>query len=203
MTFQIEDWGLIPYEEAHRRQTERLADRLAERCPDGLLLLEHPPVITLGRGTDPANVLAQEALPVLETERGGDVTLHAPGQLVGYCIRILEDHDLHGHLRLLEDLIIRTLADFGLLGTRKEGKTGVWVQDRKIASIGVACRRWCTWHGFALNVSNDLSLFRHINPCGFDAAIMTSMRKEGAKGATVEQTKDRIRARAVQVFAGG
>ena len=177
----VENLGTLPYAEAHAIQIQRVAQRVAEEIPDTLLLLEHPPVITLGRGTDPRHVVAPGDIPVVPCERGGDVTLHAPGQIVGYVIRRLPRHgrDVHDHLRRLEEVILRALATFRLDGRRLAGRTGVWVAERKIASLGVACRRWCTWHGFALNVDLDLSLFQRIQPCGFHPDIMTSLAAEG------------------------
>ena len=176
----IEDLGLVAYEEARSIQIERLQARIEGRRPDTLLLLEHPHVVTLGRGTHPDNIHPDCPYPRIPVERGGDVTLHLPGQIVGYLIRRLPEgeRDLHRHLRLLEEILIRTLAAFGIEGGRIPGKTGVWCGERKIASLGVACRRWCTWHGWALNVRNPLEPFAFINPCGFDAGVMTSMERE-------------------------
>ena len=132
-----------------------------------------------------ANVLAPGATPVVEVERGGDVTWHGPGQLVAYPILRLEGEarDLHAHLHRLEDLVVDVCAAFGIAGGRDARNTGVWVRPgtpagQKICSIGIACRRWVTWHGLALNVDPDLSAFARINPCGFDAAVMTSMARE-------------------------
>jgi lipoate-protein ligase B len=161
------------------------------------VLVEHPEVITLGRrSTARANVLSDE-IPVYEIERGGDVTYHGPGQLVGYPIIKLAEHerDLHAYLRHLEQAIIDTCAEFNLSGSRKPGWTGVWLGERKVASIGIAVRRWVTLHGFALNVSTDLSRFAAINPCGLDAAVMTSMSEALGTPLTVEQVKPKLRAR--------
>lgn len=191
-SLEVRHLGLVAYEEARRLQAGLVEDRLAGRVPDTLLLLEHPPVITRGRGTGPHNLLPGAGeLPVVESERGGDVTLHAPGQVVGYFIRLLPDgaRDLHAHMRLLEEIQIRTLAEFGVRGARVPQRTGVWTRGRKIASIGVACRRWCTWHGFALNVSTDLALFRAINPCGLAASVMTSIMRETGTDPGVDRVK--------------
>ena len=194
MDLAIEDLGLVPYEEAWVLQQERLQARIQGRGPDTLLLLEHPHVVTLGRGTDPGNIRPDCPFPRIAVERGGDVTLHLPGQIVGYLIRRLPEgeRDLHRHLRLLEEIIIRTLATFGIAGSRIPGKTGVWCGERKIASLGVACRKWCTWHGWALNASNDLESFAFINPCGFDAAVMTSMEKELGGAPSLKQVKETL-----------
>lgn len=176
MTLETRDLGLVDYARAHSLQEACVEQRLAGG-PDTLLLLEHPAVITLGRGTEPSNVVDPGEIPVIPCERGGDVTLHAPGQLVGYVIRRLEDGPggLHRHLRAIEETLLQVCALYGLAAERRPGATGVWVAERKIASIGIACRRHVTWHGFALNVSTDLALFRRINPCGFEASVMTSL----------------------------
>lgn len=187
MTMEVQDLGRVEYEDAHRLQSELVQARRTDEVPDRLLLLEHPPVITLGRGTDRENLLQVEGFPVVAIERGGDVTLHVPGQLVGYAIMRLEPgaRDLHAHLRRIEGFLIDVLARHGVAGRREPGSTGVWVADRKIASIGIACRHWVTFHGFALNVSNDLAPFQTINPCGFPASVMTSLAREGATAADV------------------
>ncbi|MFO7769494.1 MAG: lipoyl(octanoyl) transferase LipB [bacterium] len=176
--------------EAARRLQLRLVDQVAGgEGPDTLLLCEHDPVITCGRGTDPSNLgPAAAELPVAEVERGGDVTWHGPGQLVGYPILALqeEERDLHLHLRRTEELLIRTLAEQGCPAGRNPPHTGVWVPAgepvRKIASIGVAVRRWTTYHGFALNISSDVEEFTRINPCGLDAGLMTTLRREVGEG---------------------
>lgn len=178
----VADWGRTEYADALARQHTLVEDRLAGRVPDTLVLTEHEPVITLGRGAHAANLLAPDC-PTVAVERGGDVTWHGPGQVVGYLVRLLPPgaRDLVAHLRGLEDLVIAALARFGIAGVRQPGRTGVWVEGspapRKIASLGIAARRWCTYHGFALNVECDLAAFRAINPCGFDASVMTSMRE--------------------------
>jgi len=161
-----------------------VSERQRDAIDDTLILVEHPDVITLGRSAKPSNVLAPGDTPVIAIERGGDVTYHGPGQLVAYPIFLLreDEHDLHRFLRNLEESVIRTVADFGVAATRCPGKTGVWTSNgtdgRKLASIGVAVRKWVTLHGLALNVCTDLSRFSAINPCGFDATVMTSMARE-------------------------
>jgi lipoate-protein ligase B len=161
-------------------QRELVARRQRDEIPDTLILVEHPHVITLGRGTHKENVLAPGDTPLFEIERGGDVTYHGPGQLVGYPILLLrpEERDLHIYLRNLEEALLRTVARFGITGARKEAWTGVWTAggERKLASIGVAVKRWVTLHGFALNVSTDLGRFASINPCGLEATVMGSMQ---------------------------
>lgn len=153
---------------------------------DVLLLVEHQPVVTLGRTAKAANLvatpelLAARGVERFEVERGGDVTFHGPGQLVGYPIIDLARHkqDLHWYLRQLEEALIRTLAQWQIPAERNPGLTGVWTAGRKIASIGVHARNWVTWHGFALNVSVDLSYFDLMVPCGISGVVMTSMERE-------------------------
>ena len=195
----VVDWGRTEYADSLRRQHALVADRILGRTPDTLVLTEHEPVITLGRGSHAANVLT-DAYPTVTVERGGDVTWHGPGQVVGYLVRLLpkDGRDLVLHLRGLEDLVIAALGRFGIAGVRAPGKTGVWVASgespKKIASIGVAARSWCTYHGFALNVDCDLAAFRAINPCGFDASVMTSMHDVLGRTPGVEAVKAAIAA---------
>lgn len=153
---------------------------------DVLILVEHPPVVTLGRSSKANHLLASPALlaargvELFEVERGGDVTFHGPGQLVGYPIFDLKRHkqDLHWYLRQVEEALIRGVAPFGIAGERNVGYTGVWTQGRKLASIGVHARDWVTWHGFALNVTTDLSYFDLMVPCGIAEVTMTSIARE-------------------------
>src|SRR4051794_35931450 len=156
---------------------------------DVLLLVEHPPVITLGRSSKAHHLLASPALlaargvDLFEVERGGDVTFHGPGQLVGYPIVDLKRHkqDLHWYLRQVEEALIRGVALLGIAAERRAGLTGVWTQGRKLASIGVHARDWVTWHGFALNVTTDLAYFDLIVPCGIAEVEMTSVAKESGQ----------------------
>lgn len=171
------DLDLIEYEQALELQELLVRQRRQGEGADTLLLLEHPPVFTLGRGADDRNVLTPQQTPVHRVSRGGDVTFHGPGQLVGYPILDLAAHgrDVHAYLRSLEVVLIEALAAYGLEAQRKPGLTGVWVDERKIASIGVGVRRWITYHGFALNVDPELSYFSAIVPCGLTGVRMTSM----------------------------
>jgi lipoyl(octanoyl) transferase len=175
------------YDEAltiQRTLAQRRIEQTIER--DLLLLAEHPPVITLGRSskqdhiTAAPSALAARGVTVHEIERGGDVTFHGPGQLVGYPIFDLREHrqDLHWFLRQLEAALIHALESMGVPGERVEGRTGVWTRGRKIASIGIHVKEWVTWHGFALNVTTDLSYFDLIVPCGIRDVVMTSVRRE-------------------------
>jgi lipoate-protein ligase B len=177
----------MPYAEALELQRNVARDRISGAIPeDVLLLVEHPPVVTLGRSSKEKNLisspqfLASKGVELFEVERGGDVTFHGPGQLVGYPVIDLKRHkqDLHWFLRQVEEALIRTLSRYGIPGERSTGYTGVWTQGRKIASIGVHARDWVTWHGFALNVITDLSYFDLIVPCGIQDVEMTSILKE-------------------------
>jgi lipoate-protein ligase B len=194
------------YGEVLRLQQDLLAARQAGTIPDTLILVEHPDVITLGRSAAPANVLDAGEIPVFAIERGGDVTYHGPGQLVAYPIFLLrdEERDLHHFLRGLEEAIIRTLADFHIEGTRRAGRTGVWTTQetapRKLASIGIAVRKWVTMHGLALNVNTDLSRFAAINPCGFDASVMTSMARELGRSVDQEAVRESLTKHLGMVF---
>ena len=183
--------GTVPYEEALELQRELARERISGAIPqDMLLLLEHPPVVTLGRSAKSKNLvasadfLASRGVELFEVERGGDVTFHGPGQLVGYPIIDLKRHklDLHWYLRQVEEALIRTLAEYSIPAERNIGFTGVWTKNRKIASIGVHARDWVTWHGFALNVTTDLSYFDFIIPCGIDGVTMTSIEREVPQG---------------------
>jgi lipoyl(octanoyl) transferase len=179
--------GTISYGDALALQAELVAKRRAGEIPDTLLLLEHPHVITLGSGSHGEHVLvtpeerAERGIELFDTGRGGDVTYHGPGQLVGYPILDLKPDrcDLHRYLRDLEEVLIGVLGEFGLRGGRKEGLTGVWVDDRKLAAIGVRVSSgWITSHGFALNVTTDLSYFGTIVPCGIRAHGVGSISTE-------------------------
>ncbi len=179
--------GRVPYAEALAWQRDLAQARIERRLPhDVLLLLEHPPVITLGRTAHAEYVVRPAGVPVVEVERGGDVTYHGPGQLVGYPIIDLTGHrqDLHWYLRTLEDALIRALAKLELPVERNPAYTGVWTRGggRKIASIGVHVKQWVTWHGFALNVTTDLSYFDLIVPCGIHGVEMTSVERETGNG---------------------
>src|SRR5262249_21092714 len=179
---RIRRFGRVPYEPALGWQEALVARRLAGGA-DALLVLEHPPVYTLGRGAD-ARFLGAAAcgdIPVVRVGRGGQVTYHGPGQLVGYPIIGLRElrPDVRWYVRGLVEGRIGALRDLGIVATRRPGLTGVWVGTRKIGSIGVAIRRWVTWHGFSLNVAADLSGFAAITPCGLDGVVMTLVAREG------------------------
>ena len=196
---EVIDLGRLDYEAAWARQLAEVDRRKAdESIDDVLLLVEHPHVITVGRSREAVkNVLAPGDVPVVEIERGGDATYHGPGQLVAYPILRLREgeRDLHRFLRNLEEAMIRTVARWELDAGREAGKTGVWLgPTKKIASIGIACRRWITFHGLALNVSTDLSYFARFNPCGFDAMVMTSMSRELGREVPMASVKEALAA---------
>lgn len=180
------DWGRVPYRAALKRQRAAVDARARGEGEDAIYLVEHEPVLTLGRGGGAGNLRAGEAelrrrgIEVVEVERGGDVTYHGPGQLVGYPVVALDSlpggRDLHRYLRDLEEVLFRALAEFSIRAGRRPPYTGVWVGERKIAAIGVAVRRWISFHGFALNLDPDLSHFALIHPCGIRHLGVTSMR---------------------------
>jgi lipoyl(octanoyl) transferase len=181
--------GRLPYVTALEVQRAAARARISGALrQDVLFLVEHPPVVTLGRTAKSANLvasrqsLADRGVELHEVERGGDVTFHGPGQLVGYPIVDLKRHkqDLHWYLRQVEQALITAIAEFGIAGERSAGYTGVWTGGRKIASIGVHARDWVTWHGFALNVTTQLSWFDLIVPCGISGVDMTSIARETA-----------------------
>jgi len=192
----------MPYIDAHTWQRSLLAERIQDpNLDDVLILLEHPPVYTLGQGATPEFLKfdpAQSDFDVHRVERGGEVTYHCPGQLVGYPILNLQRYrkDLHWYLRQLEEVIIQVLAVYGLTGDRLTGFTGVWLENRKVAAIGIKVSRWITMHGFALNVCPDMSGFQHIVPCGIADKPVASLT-EWIPGITC----DEVRSHLVQAFA--
>jgi len=201
------DLGLREYTEVWALQKQLVERRSHDEIPDILILVEHPHVITLGRKHPSHNPLrvTDASIPVYEIERGGEATYHGPGQLVGYPIMKLEgqQRDLHRYLRLLENLLMQTLNDFGIPSQRRSGATGVWTAtqpSRKIASIGIAVRHWVTYHGFALNISTELKYFRMISPCGFDGSVMTSMEQELKRAVNLQKAKEHLLAHYERCF---
>jgi lipoyl(octanoyl) transferase len=192
--------GLVPYAEGWQLQRELVRLRKANSVPDTLLLLEHPPVYTVGRAAkDASNLgtgeryLRSLGAEVFRSDRGGDATFHGPGQLVGYPILRLRDRDTHGYLRRLEAVIIRTLADYGLQGWHNPEYTGVWVGERKIAAIGVKFSSgWVTSHGFALNVYTDLTWFDRITPCGIREFGVTSLKRELGREVPMTEVERKV-----------
>jgi lipoyl(octanoyl) transferase len=201
--WSVVDLGTEPFRETWARQLALVEQRQkgeAGDAPDTLLLVEHPHVFTLGRRREAeANVLMPGDVEVIGIERGGDVTYHGPGQIVAYPIVLLGEgeRDLHRYLRNLEEGVIATCARFGLACDREPGKTGVWLTTptgmrRKLCSMGIACRKWVTFHGLALNVTSDLGYFRRINPCGFEASVMTSMAEQLGGEVSLAAVRDSL-----------
>lgn len=196
--------GRKPYDEVLELQRLLVEERRYGAAPDTLILCEHDEVITLGRRLAARDniLVADPAVPIVEIERGGDATYHGPGQLVAYPILQLreDERDLHKYLRNLEQALIDGLAELGLAASRREGWTGAWVGDRKIASIGIAVRRWVTLHGLALNVATDLSRFALLRPCGLDAAVMTSVSRELGRNVSVEEVNPIVQRHLGRIF---
>jgi len=200
--------GLVPYAKAWELQKEMVRLRRNDEIPDTLLLLEHTPVYTVGRAArDASNLGAGEGhlrslgAEVFWSDRGGDATFHGPGQLVGYPILRLRDRDTHGYLRKLERVIIRALADYGLEGWHHPEYTGVWVGEKKIAALGVKFSSgWITSHGFALNVSTDLSWFDRITPCGIREYGVTSLERELRREVPMAEVERKVVERFRDVF---
>ncbi|MEP7364742.1 MAG: lipoyl(octanoyl) transferase LipB [Acidobacteriota bacterium] len=203
---EFRDLGRMGYEEAYALQRELVSRRKAGEIPDQLLFVEHPPVITMGRIGRESNILfSREALlaagvEVHETDRGGDVTYHGPGQVVGYPIFDLREwkRDVGAYVRALEQVIIEAIGEFGFDGERVPGATGVWVGPAKVAAIGVHLSRWVSSHGFALNVETNLDHFKFIVPCGLTKPV-TSLRALGC-GASMDDVKESLLAAVSEVF---
>ena len=209
-TFRVYKLGKVPYRKALELQTKLIEMRRKGEIGDTLLLLEHPPTFTTGRRGNMGNLLAAKdylsraGIHFEVISRGGDITYHGPGQLVGYPIIDLNGmgRDVHKYLRNLEETIIISLRDFGIRGRRIKGITGVWAKWHKIASIGVGVRRWVTYHGFALNVNTDLSYFDMIVPCGIENVKMTSIQRWLAKNEEIDmpEVEESIIKAITQVF---
>ena len=198
--------GLVPYEEAWAEQRRRHAARLDGTAPDTVLLLEHTPVYTAGKRTSPFE-RPQDGTPVIDVDRGGKITWHGPGQLVGYPIlRLPEPVDVVAHVRRVEEALILACADLGVEATRVDGRSGVWVvgtggaQDRKVAAIGIRVSQGVTMHGFALNCDCDLSWFDRIVPCGITDASVTSLSRETGCDVTVAEATPYVEKRLTEVL---
>jgi lipoyl(octanoyl) transferase len=220
----FQDWGLLDYQAAWDRQENVFSETIAIKTQNRnngteipvsnhLIFVEHPHVYTLGKSGKPENLLLDEAglkeksASYYKINRGGDITYHGPGQLVGYPILDLDNFftDIHLYLRTLEEAIILTLADYGISSGRYEGFTGVWLdadneKARKICALGVRCSRWVTMHGFAFNVNTDLSYFKNIIPCGIDDKDVTSMERELGYKADIEDVKLKLRQHISDLF---
>jgi lipoyl(octanoyl) transferase len=204
------DWGRTRYADAWRRQEERVARRHAGEVRDALIFTEHEPVYTLGarRGAErhllwDREQLARRGVEVVATDRGGDITYHGPGQIVGYpIVSLATRRDLHAYLRFLEQVLINTAGTFGLAADRRPGKTGIWLGSRKLAAIGVAVKRWTTFHGFALNVDPDLSFFSGIVPCGITDGTVTSLAAELGRAPDAAEVRHVLAAEFWRLWAG-
>ncbi len=221
---QVQEWGIIPYNEAWLKQESLFAElvnqklinrKLNQEQPtkNYLIFCEHPPVYTLGKSGSIDNLLlsenelAEKGIEFYKINRGGDITHHGPGQLVVYPIFDLENFftDIHLYLRTLEEAVIKTLAEFGITAGRFHGYTGVWIEPenetaRKICAMGVKCSRWVTMHGIALNVNNDLTLFDNIIPCGIDDKAVTSLKKEIGASLDIGLVLDKLKAQIIGEF---
>ncbi len=199
---------VVTYENGMQVQQKLVEMRQREDIPDQLLLLEHPPVITLGRGGDAGNLLASpqmlaaEGVRYFETTRGGDITYHGPGQVVGYPILHLGEgkRDVRRYVENLEEVLIRTVAEYGITAERVDGKRGIWVGANKIAAIGVRVARWVTSHGWALNVSTNLEHFRLITPCGLRGTGVTSIERELGRTVAIDEVRELLAAKFADVF---
>jgi lipoyl(octanoyl) transferase len=199
---------LVTYENGMSLQQKLVEQRQREEIPDQLLLLEHPPVITLGRGGKVENLLAgedalrQTGVRFFETTRGGDITYHGPGQIVGYPILHLGENnrDVRKYVWKLEEVLVRTVAEYGITAERAEGKRGIWVGNDKIAAIGVRIARWVTSHGWALNVATNLDHFRLITPCGLHGTGVTSIERETGRRVSVDEVRELLALQFAEVF---
>ncbi|QJE99018.1 lipoyl(octanoyl) transferase LipB [Luteolibacter luteus] len=196
----------ISYEDGLKQQDAAVEDILERGGKELLFLLEHAPVYTIGRLRDQSSLRDATLLPaaVHETNRGGQATYHGPGQLVGYPILDLRERnrDLHAHLRNLEEALILTCRDFGIPAGRRDGLTGVWVENRKLASIGVGVRKWISMHGFAINVTAECLLpFFAITPCGIDGVVMSCVAQEAGREISVEEFADAFEPHFAKLFA--
>jgi len=194
---EVRDLKSIDYDKAFALQKETVSRVQLDECQETLYLLEHPHVITLGRNASDTSLIADHRLlktrgvKLAETDRGGDATYHGPGQLVGYPILKLESgrRDIRRFVTDIEEAMLRTLRDFGIKGRRHPDHRGVWIEEKKIASVGIRISRWVTCHGFALNVNTDLSYFSLIHPCGITGCEMTSMSKETGSPVNMQAVK--------------
>lgn len=202
-TLLYRDLGGLDYLEALSLQEKIVALKQRECFPDLLLFVEHPHVYTTGRGGKAANIVDAQEVPVHRAGRGGDVTYHGPGQLVVYPIIDLRSKlrkDVHRYVRMLEMTAVDTLRDFGIEGSRKPPFTGIWIENRKIAAIGIAVRRCITFHGLALNVNTDLNYFKRIVPCGLNWADVTSMSKELGSDQNCAEVRERFLHNFAEIF---
>jgi lipoyl(octanoyl) transferase len=202
------DLGIIDYKEAWDLQKSTFELRHNKKLPDIIFLLEHPHTYTLGKTADKKNLIGSDEylnknkISVYDIDRGGDITYHGPGQIVGYPIIDLNEwqNDTHKYLRGLEEVIIRTCANYNVFGARVAKYTGVWIESRKIAAIGIKVSRWITMHGFAFNINTDLSLFSGIIPCGISDKEVTSLQKETGREIDIQEVKSLLIKNFKEVF---
>ena len=206
---EIIDWGRTEYKEAFSMQRERVKLRSSELCKDALIFTEHDPIYTIGLRKNAKQHLiwsehecTRKGINVINSNRGGDITYHGPGQIIGYpIVSIQARRDLHGYLYVLEEVVIRTLAAFGIESDRRKGKTGIWIEgQRKICAVGVAVSKWICYHGFALNVSPDITHYDGIVPCGITDGSVTSMVIELKHHIDIKKVKLRLAVEFDQVF---
>jgi lipoyl(octanoyl) transferase len=203
------DLGFIDYKVAWDLQKSTFELRHNKKLPDIIFLLEHPHTYTLGKTADKKHLigsddfLSENKISVYDIDRGGDITYHGPGQIVGYPIIDLNEwqNDTHKYLRALEEVIIRTCSYYNIIGTRVPKYTGVWIEDRKIAAIGIKVSRWITMHGFAFNINTDLSLFSGIIPCGISDKEVTSLQKETGRKMDIQEVKSLLVKNFKEVFS--
>jgi lipoate-protein ligase B len=199
---EVIDWGVREYADALDAMRRRVRERIEGSVPDALILVEHPPVVTVGVQGDDGGA-AESGLPVVKVERGGHATYHGPGQLVGYPVVDLSPRgrDVRRFVHDVEEIVIRALEKFDLDGAHVAGRRGVWIDgSRKIASIGIAVERWVTFHGFALNVDTDLAAFERFRPCGFEGSVMTSMRRELGRPVALAEVRPAVVSAWQEVF---
>jgi lipoyl(octanoyl) transferase len=202
------DLGFIDYKESWELQQEIHSKRVSGEVDDFLFLLEHPNTYTLGKTAHKENLIGSDdylkknQISVYDIDRGGDITYHGPGQIVGYPIIDLNNwfKDTHKYLRALEEVIIKTCGDYGLNSERNSKHTGVWIGDRKIAAIGIKVSRWVTMHGFAFNVNTDLNLFNGIIPCGIQDKSVTSMKQELNREVSIQEVKEKLLKNFTELF---
>lgn len=198
----VVELGLRPYKEVWALQKEMIAQRREGLIPDTLILTEHPPVLTTGRAFRPESLPHAPSVPVYAIERGGDLSFHEPGQLVAYPVIYLKEElrDLKRFLMTLEGVIVAALADFSVTARVIPGSTGVWVNDFKIASIGIAVRRWVTYHGFAVNIHNPLAVIAGTRPCGFEPEVMTTLARLCDPAPSLAEVQARIKTHALALL---
>ena len=206
LSHNIIDLGLFDYNETWKLQKKLQSKRILGEIKDHLLLVEHPPVFTLGKNASKQHIINNsDDVSIIQTDRGGNITFHGPGQLVGYPILDLNHYkrSITWYMRELEQLVIDVLSEYDIKASRKKGLTGTWVKDKKIAALGVRISKWVTMHGFSLNINPDLNFYKHIIPCGIKEYGVTSMAKiMGNEVPSMEEIKTKMKKRFIKNFAG-